>query len=150
MKRGFSILMATVMSAALIMVALGTATVTATIDKEGCTPGYWKQPHHSDSWGPTGYEPDDKFNDTFDVAFFGPDTTLIQVLWLQGEKTGINKLGAHAVAFLLNVNHPDVNAYHFEQWLLDKIKDVATGNKKAVTGLKSHLDTDNNQGCPLN
>jgi hypothetical protein len=63
----------------------------------GCTPGYWKQPHHLDSWGLTPYSPDDRFSDVFGV---GPDDTLMEVLRTGGGKE--KALYRHAVAGILN------------------------------------------------
>ena len=63
---------------------------------EGCTPGYWKQPHHFDSW--TGYAPSQPFGAVFANAF--PGKTLVQVAGQGGG--GIKALGRHAVAALLN------------------------------------------------
>ena len=37
---------------------------------EGCTPGYWKQPQHFDSW-PSDLPQDTPFSDIFDDAFPG-------------------------------------------------------------------------------
>ncbi|MDH3224417.1 MAG: hypothetical protein OEO23_11935, partial [Gemmatimonadota bacterium] len=63
---------------------------------EGCTPGYWKQPHHFDSW--TGYDPEDLFSSAFEDAF--PGMTLLEVLKQGGG--GLKALGRHTVAALLN------------------------------------------------
>lgn len=56
---------------------------------EGCTPGYWMQCQHLDSWGPTGFKTTDLFNTVFGVTqYINPQTnqpyTLLQVLGLQG------------------------------------------------------------------
>ena len=40
---------------------------------EGCTPGYWKQPQHFDSW--VTYSPSTLFSSVFDDAF--PGLTLL-------------------------------------------------------------------------
>lgn len=63
---------------------------------EGCTPGYWKQPHHLDSW--EGYSPNQQFSSVFANAF--PGMTLLQVMWQGGGK--LKALGRHTVAALLN------------------------------------------------
>lgn len=63
----------------------------------GCTPGYWKQDQHFDSW-PTAYSPGQLFSTVFDDAF--PGMTLLDVLSNGGG--GIEALGRHAVAALLN------------------------------------------------
>ena len=67
---------------------------------EGCTPGFWKQPHHLDSW--QGVGPDDNFNATFDTnATFNAEQcgstnpTLLEALKCQGG--GLSALARHAV-----------------------------------------------------
>ena len=56
---------------------------------EGCTPGYWKQDHHFDSW--QVYSPTDSFNTVFGITAPFPDTlTLLDALKLNGG--GINAL----------------------------------------------------------
>lgn len=69
---------------------------------QGCTPGYWKQEQHFDSW--VSYSPGDSFNAVFGVSAFSSSMTLLDVLWLpgNGKDSGLNKLAAHAVAALLN------------------------------------------------
>jgi hypothetical protein len=89
-----------------MIVALGAAPAAAT---EGCTPGYWKQPQHFDSW-PAGYDPDQDFDTVFTniylpaqvVNLFNPNITLLEALQLQGSKDGVNQLARTAVATLLN------------------------------------------------
>lgn len=71
---------------------------------EGCTPGYWRQPHHFDNWT-APYAPDTPFASVFDDAF--PGETLLDAVWLRGG--GLNALGRHAVAALLNAASPDVD-----------------------------------------
>jgi hypothetical protein len=63
----------------------------------GCTPGYWRQEHHYDSW--VGYTPTQTFKKAFGVDAF-PGMTLGQVVRINGG--GLNALGRHAVAALLN------------------------------------------------
>ena len=70
---------------------------------EGCTPGYWKQNHHFDSW-PSAYTPETLFADVFEDAF--PNMTLLEVLRQGGG--GIKALGRHTVAALLNATSTDV------------------------------------------
>ncbi len=56
---------------------------------EGCTPGYWMQCQHLDSWAATGFSPDDVFNTIFGVTqYVDPQTnrpyTLLEVMGLNG------------------------------------------------------------------
>lgn len=51
---------------------------------DGCTPGYWKQCQHLDSWIPTGFKPWDAFNTVFGVSQYvdatGKPYTLLDVM----------------------------------------------------------------------
>jgi hypothetical protein len=88
-----------------LVVALGLAIVvpaSAGGGCTGCTPGYWKQEHHFDSW--EGYAPGDYVDDAFEC---GPHITLLEALKAKGGKE--NALLRHAVAALLNAAHPDLN-----------------------------------------
>ena len=137
-----------VLTLALGATSLAAVPVAATGD-EGCTPGYWKQPHHLAAWEHTGIVPNYDFDDLFGVDFFDPNITVMQALWLQGDKTGINKLAAHAVAAMLNgyttdflgaINGNDVRAM---------VAAVNKGSKPAVIALKNTFADANELGCPL-
>ncbi len=69
----------------------------------GCTPGFWRQTHHYPYW--TGYAPSAAFSSVFANAF--PGQTLGQVVMLGGG--GLNALGRHTVAALLNAASPEVD-----------------------------------------
>lgn len=86
------------------------------IEGQWCSPGYWRQAHHLDSWAATGYSPDDLF---FDALGYYPtlskpgqkegattNPTLWEVLqspqWYGGD-------AFNAVGDLLSDAHPDVN-----------------------------------------
>ena len=66
-------------------------------DGEGCTPGYWRQPHHFDSWVPAGHSPTDSFNAVFGVSATG-NPTLLQAVKKKGG--GEKALLRHATAAL--------------------------------------------------
>ncbi len=83
-------------------VSFGTDSVL--MGTEGCTPGYWKQSHHIDSW-PCPCSPEDLFSDIFEDAF--PGMTLLDVLNMRGG--GLSALGRHIVAALLNSVSEDVD-----------------------------------------
>jgi len=115
---------------------------------EGCTPGYWKVSQHHDSWGPTGYAPNDNFDQVFGVSVFGKKT-LLQVLSTGGG--GEKALGRHAVAALLNAAHPDVEYGLTEAQVLIVVSDALNGgDDDVIEDLKNLLDDLNNAGCPLN
>jgi hypothetical protein len=129
---------------ALIVGAVGVATVSASKKKgsEGCTPGYWKQDQHFDSW--TGYDPDQAFDTVFEDAF--GDMTLLEVLSQGGG--GLNALGRHTVAALLNTASPDVDtAYTNPQTVIDLFNGVYPGGD--YEGLKNIFAGYNELGCPL-
>jgi hypothetical protein len=83
---------------------------------EWCSPGYWRQTHHLDSWEATGYSPDDSFKAIFgyapklskqgQAAGATANPTLWQVLqspqYYGGEAFNL-------VGDLLSTAHPDVN-----------------------------------------
>lgn len=110
----------------------------------GCTPGYWRQPHHFDSWHV--YSPTDDFEVIFGVnASFNPHT-LHDAVTLGGG--GERALARHAVAAILNASHPDFTFAY-------TVGDIITGVQHAyATGqfepFKDLLDRANNTGCPLN
>jgi hypothetical protein len=110
---------------------------------EGCTPGYWKQAHHFDSW--VGYTPNMLFSDVFEDAF--PGKTLLDVLKLGGG--GLNALGRHTVAALLNTANAGVD------YDIGSPVDVINAFNAAFPGsdyttLKDRFEGFNEQGCPLN
>lgn len=110
---------------------------------QGCTPGYWKQKHHFDSW-PAPYTPDMLFSDVFANAF--PGKTLVQVAAQGGG--GLIALGRHTVAALLNAASAGVS-YDLT------VNDVITSFNAAFqfgdyNGLKDIFEGYNEQGCPLN
>ena len=81
---------------------------------EGCTPGFWKQDQHFDSW--VGFAPTDSFEAVFGVDVTlrvggqgtVDDPTLLDALNATGG--GVNALARHAVAALLNASNPDVDS----------------------------------------
>jgi len=109
---------------------------------EGCTPGYWKQPHHYDSY-PAPYTPFTLFSSAFGV---GPNITLAQAAGTGGG--GEKALLRHATAALLNAASGDV-AYAFSvSAVIDLVKEAySTGDYETV---KNILAAENEKGCPLN
>ena len=122
---------------------------------EGCTPGYWKQKHHFDSW--VNFEPTDLFSDVFEETItirYGKkrkkveDPTLLQALKAKGG--GINALARHTVAALLNAASPDVSYDLSVDDVIDDFQDVYPGTKQEYNSLKGYFGSFNEQGCPLN
>jgi len=108
---------------------------------EGCTPGYWKQPQHFDSW--VTYDQDDLFSDVFGV---GPDITLLQALQTGGG--GENALGRHAVAGLLDAASLDLVYMFTEAEVIQMVVDAY--DTPDFEGIKSILEEENELICPLN
>jgi hypothetical protein len=125
-----------------------TPTATPKLQLKGCTPGYWKQPQHIDSW-PSGYAPSDSYNVAFGVtSSFGSGFTLLEALGLGGG--GENALARHAVAALLNAAHPSVNyTYPTEAQVISMVQQAYQSGSYEAT--KNLFDAANNTGtCPLN
>ncbi|HEX9727253.1 MAG TPA: hypothetical protein VGA37_01960 [Gemmatimonadales bacterium] len=109
---------------------------------EGCTPGYWKQPQHFDSWT-APYTPGMLFSDVFDDAFSGK--TLLDVLRQGGG--GLNALGRHTVAALLNAAS-GVNSGFTVGDVINAFNAVYPGSD--YEGQKNIFEASNEAGCPLN
>jgi hypothetical protein len=112
---------------------------------EGCTPGYWKQPHHFDSW--VGALPDDLFT-SLGLEDAYPGMTLLQVLQNKGNKTGLEALGRHTVAAWLNSQA--VNYAYTGADVVNMFNAVYPGSKGEYNALKDQFSTENESGCPLN
>lgn len=144
MKRRLGLGLLLLVTMALLVGVIGVASASASKKKgsEGCTPGYWKQSQHFDSW--TGYAPGDQFSSVFEDAF--PGMTLLQVLQQGGG--GLSALGRHTVAALLNVASDNVDyAYTDPQTVIDAFNGVFPGGD--YEGLKNIFAGFNELGCPI-
>jgi hypothetical protein len=116
---------------------------------EGCTPGYWKQPQHFDSW--TFYTTGQSFNTVFGGNYFSSSLTLLQALGLNGG--GINALARHSVAALLNATNGTVD-YPDEETasIIADFQAAVAGGASTIEAQKNTFDSWNNGagGCPLN
>ena len=112
---------------------------------QGCTPGYWKQPHHYDSWAATGHESDHKFDTVFGVSLFD-DLTLLGALRQGGGKE--KALGRHAVAALLNASSSDVSYEFSAASVIAMVQAAVASGDYEYT--KNMLAYENEMGCPLN
>jgi hypothetical protein len=121
-----------------------TAPPTGT---EGCTPGYWKQDQHFDSWVGTGFAPGDDFDTVFGDDWFNPNITLLQALNLTGG--GKNALARHAVAALLNAASGGVN---YPMTTADVLAAVHAAflAQSTIESTKNTLAGNNELGCPIN
>lgn len=80
---------------------------------EGCTPGYWKQSQHFDSW-PAPYTPESNLRDVFvtNPVTLVPDDTFLEALNYGGgpDLDGATRILLRAaVAALLNASSPTVD-----------------------------------------
>jgi hypothetical protein len=110
---------------------------------EGCTPGYWKQSQHFDSW--TGYNPNQLFVSVFGENAF-PGMTLLQVLSQGGG--GLKALGRHTVAALLNSASGNVDYQYTTAQVIAMFQAVFPGGD--YENLKNEFASENESGCPLN
>jgi hypothetical protein len=92
-RRLLSLMLGTTLLATLFL----SASPAIAGNPAGCTPGYWKQEQHFGNWQ-SPYDPGDLFDTYFENAF--PGLTLLEVLQQGGG--GLNALGRHVVAALLN------------------------------------------------
>jgi hypothetical protein len=112
---------------------------------QGCTPGYWRQDQHFDSW--TGYTPGQQFSSVFANAF--PGKTLLEVVWMGGG--GLKALGRHTVAALLNSSSAGVNYDLTTQQVIDLFNAAYTsGNASLIEETKNQFAFLNEQGCTIN
>jgi hypothetical protein len=124
---------------------------------QGCTPGFWKQTQHFDSW--KGFTPTGAGATTLTGAGFVLPTgltndTLLTALSYQGGPTIQDAdrnllrvaVGALLNSTALNGKYPLTTA----QILAQVNAAMATGNRDTILALQGQLDTFNNTGgCPL-
>ena len=109
---------------------------------EGCTPGYWRQAHHYDSWT-APYTPDTIYSAVFMV---GPDDRLGDTVQAIGG--GLNALLRHSTAALLNAASSDVDYPYTVAEVIAMTQAAINGGD--IEGTKDLFDAANNLGCPLN
>ncbi len=74
----------------------------------------------------------------------------MDVLTNKGNKTGLEGLGRHTVAALLNAASPGVNYPLTEAEVIAAFNDVHPGTKPEYNDLKNQFAGMNELGCPLN
>lgn len=111
---------------------------------EGCSTGFWKQPHHFDAW-PAPYQPDTSFEASFERDVPN-DPTLLEALELRGGS--LNALMRHSAAALLNAASPDIHyAYSVDEVVTGFQGAFDSGDYEAT---KDAFEAANEAGCPLN
>ena len=131
-----------------------TNTPTSVRSDEGCTPGYWKQSQHFDSWGPTGYAPGQQLDTVFSNTGDFSNNTLVEALNFQGgnDLDGAREILLRAaVAALLNASHPSISYPLTESQVISQVNAaLASNDRSTMLTLATRLDGYNNAGCPLN
>jgi hypothetical protein len=129
-----------------ILLQFYNSQIPTTGGGEGCTPGYWKQPHHFDSW--VGYTQGQAFSSVFEDAY--PGKSLLQVLSATGNTAG-EALGRHTVAALLNAASGSGVSYDMTTAEVIAAFNAAwPGTKNQLNAAKDVFAGFNEQGCPLN
>ena len=110
--------------------------------EQGCSPGYWRQSHHFESW--KDYTPYEFFDDVFGREI-NQDMILGDGIQLGGGE--LNALIRHSVAALLNAASDDVD-YPFT---VAEVKSSfqAAFDSEQYEATKDIFDNANNLGCPL-
>lgn len=109
---------------------------------QGCTPGFWKQEQHFDSW--VGYLPGDSFDAVFGVtSSFGG--TLLDALNLGGGDE--YAFARHAVAALLNSTNPDVDYLYSTASVIQMVQDAYDSGE--FEDVKDAFELQNELGCSL-
>ena len=155
MKRTIAI--AAVAGALLTGVVTGPAGAVEVADL-GCTPGYWKQTQHFDSWEEA--KPDrllvqgDPLTRAFTPTGDRADDTFLMALQYKG---GAGAAGAEqillraAVAAWLNAAHETVGYPIRRTEFVPQVNAaIQSGDRAQMLELAAHLDGLNNLGCPLN
>jgi len=131
-----------------------TSTATPVPPAQGCTPGYWKQDHHFDSW--QGYTQNQTIGSVFDVPGTTFDSVTLVAALDGGGGPGIDGatkiLLRAAVAALLNASSSGVDYQYTTAQITSQVNAaLATGNRDTILKLAGELDAANNAGsCPLN
>ena len=113
---------------------------------QGCTPGYWKQELHFDSW--VGYTPNQSFEAVFGRDAHSGDPSLADGAGFRG--AGVNAFGRHATAALLNAASPDVSYPYTTAQVIAMYQAAFDGGAAAIEATKNDFEAANEAGCPLN
>lgn len=149
MSKKLSLTMLTTV-AAVVVLGFSAPSMGQCCGFEGCTPGFWK--NHPEVW--YDYSPSDSFGSVFGVVIeidLGgqnsvTDPTLMQALEATGG--GVNALARHAVAALLNADHPEISYPWSEgQVIGEVVAAILSGDEDEIEDLKDTLDDWNNLGC---
>jgi uncharacterized membrane protein len=113
-------------------------------------------PQHRDSWGPTGFSPNQLLGSVFNLGGFPniASQTLLQALSFDGGPTladAVKVLLRQAVAAILNAAHPNVDYPLTAAQIIANVNTaIATNNRSTILAVKDTLAGFNERGCPLN
>ncbi len=120
--------------------------------KDGCTPGFWKQPQHFDSW--VDFTTGQSVGSVFDDADSTAGNTLLEALNFMGgdDLEGAERILLRAaVAGILNGAHSEVNYPIPVSDLIDQVNAaIVSEDRDTMLDLAALIDFVNNLGCPLN
>lgn len=142
---------------ATLALSLASSSAFAWDGDNGCTPGYWKQEQHFDSW-PFPYEPNTLLRDVFMTtpAEYVPDDTFLEALNYgggPGVEGATRILLRAAVAALLNAEALD-EAFEDEpgQIVGTTVDRLESQWRPTILTRATYFDSINNgpDGCPLN
>ncbi len=143
--------------AATLVLSLASSSALAWSGDSGCTPGYWKQEQHFDSW-PEPFAPDTMLRDVFVTvpAEYVPDDTFLEALNYGGGPgvegaTGI--LLRAAVAALLNAQALGLAFEDSPTEVIDStVGRLQSQWRPTILTRATYFDSINNgpDGCPLN
>jgi hypothetical protein len=124
-------------------------------DFEGCTPGFWKQAQHFDSW--TTYSPSTTLGSVFTIpsefSSVSGDSFLTALSYGGGstDLAAAKLLLHHAVAALLNAASAGVNyPLSTAQVISQTNAALASSDRDTMLAQKDAFDANNNLGCSLN
>ena len=110
---------------------------------DGCTPGFWKQPHHLQFWC-DAYSPEDHVDDVFGVTSTG-NPTLLKALSTGGG--GEIAFLRHAVAALLNSCHDEVDYAFSTATVIEMVQDAYESGDFATP--HGEFEEENERGCTV-
>lgn len=109
---------------------------------EGCTPGYWKQSQHFDSWSGVST------NTTFASVFGSGPGSLLSALDTEGGP--LNQLRRHGAAAYLNSISLGVDYFYTTAQVIAIVNGTGAFAGLSVEARKNLLEAANEAGCPLN
>ena len=135
----------TILTLGLAVFLVTTFAASASACNFGCTPGYWKQPQHSDDW--IGYSTGQTVGEVFGC---GPLTYMSLLTALKTGGGGEYALTRHAVASLLNAaQKPCFDGGDTDAVIEAYCSAFDSGDPGMIQSQKDLFEGDNDQDCTL-